>query len=162
MLGLQQWHLGAERAGSQPQKWTSASTTILSDSRPHRGVLRHALYLEGWSDGQTPRKSIWKVMLEKAAVTGRCCSSLGSVTSELPFIQMLTLHDACLVYTAEDSGRFLMIYHSLRSHNPVLTLWLLLGFASPTKYLFCVTQGEKPIRRMKIGLMCLQKMSKQH
>lgn len=38
---------------------------------------------------------------------------------ELPFIQMLTPHDVCLVYTAEDSGRFLMIYHSLRSHNPV-------------------------------------------
>lgn len=57
---------------------------------------------------------------------------------ELPFIQMLRLHDACLVYTAEDSGRFMMIYHSLRSHNPGLTPWLLLGFASPTKYFLCV------------------------
>lgn len=60
------------------------------------------------------------------------------IGGELSLIQMLTLHDACLVYRVEDSGRFLMIYHSLRSHNPVLTLWLLLGFASPTKYFVCV------------------------
>lgn len=52
---------------------------------------------------------------------------------ELPFIQTLTPRHVCLLYTAEDSGRFLMIYESLRSHNPVLTLWLLPGFASPPK-----------------------------
>lgn len=64
--------------------------------------------------------------------------------AELPFIQMLTLHDACLVHIAEDCGKFLMIYHSLRSHNPVLTLWLLLGFASPTKYFFvCVCNSRE-------------------
>lgn len=41
------------------------------------------------------------------------------------------MHALCLVFTVEYSERFLMIYVSLRSHNPALTLWLLLGFASP-------------------------------
>lgn len=50
---------------------------------------------------------------------------------ELPFIQMLTC--ALFVWFSRWSTPrdFLMIYVSLRSHNPVLTLWLLPGFASP-------------------------------
>ena len=44
----------------------------------------------------------------------------------------------CLVFTVEYSEGFLMIYVSLRSHNPVLTLWLLPGFASPPNIFFFV------------------------
>lgn len=72
------------------------------------------------------------------------------------------MHALCLVLNVEYSERFLMIYVSLRSHNPLLTLWLLPGFASPPNIFFGDIQEGKPIRWMKIGLMCLQKISKQH
>lgn len=80
---------------------------------------------------------------------------------KLPFIQILTCMLFCLVLTAGISGRYLMIYRSLRFLSPALTLWLLLGFASPPN-IFCGIQQGEPIRWMKIGLMCLLKISKQH
>lgn len=50
---------------------------------------------------------------------------------KLPFIQILTCMLFCPGLTAGISGRYQMIYCSLRSLSPALTLWLLLGFASP-------------------------------
>lgn len=80
---------------------------------------------------------------------------------KLPFIQILTCMLFCPGLTVGISGRYLMMYRSLRSLSPALTLWLLLGFASPPN-IFCGIQQGEPIRWMKIGLMCLQKISKQH
>lgn len=63
---------------------------------------------------------------------------------ELPFIQMLMLHDACLVYTAEDSGRFLMTYHSLRSQpcsNPVVVAGVCITYKIYI-YFLCNSRGE--------------------
>lgn len=49
---------------------------------------------------------------------------------ELPFIQMLT-RSLVVCYSQWSTQRFLMIFVSLRSPNHVLTLRLLLAFASP-------------------------------
>lgn len=155
----------------QTQNWASTSITILSKSQPHRGgaqtsplpwklkqpMGKHHGSRSGGSPaggGNGYRSTLLFVIRDKHAV-------------ELPFIQMLPPRDVCLVYTAEDSGRFLMIYRSLRSHNsssdPVavarVCITSKISFFPP---FFCVTQGGRTIRRMKIGLMCLQKMSKQH
>lgn len=79
---------------------------------------------------------------------------------ELPFIQILT----CTLLSGIHSGVLWEIFDDIsfsEISQPCFDPVVVAGVCITSKY-FCETQQGKPIRWMKIGLMCLQKISKQH
>lgn len=141
------------------QRWISSSD--FSDAAPPALVFLSSLW-EGLDNTLSPEVK-WPLGKKQK---GFHCSAVGGDVYELcffviydrlrvdlPFIQMLT----CFVWYSQWNTRrdFLMIYVCQRSRNsPVMTL--VVAGVCITKY-FCEIQKGKPIRWMKIGLMCLQK-----
>lgn len=141
-LGLQRsppeskaWCPGWEKQ-SGPQRWASASPA--SHTKPP--TLRFSPSLWGgfgepwkvkWPLGRNQKK-LWQLLRRKRPwldVVFLC--DPWRALCWIAFHSNAHTHALCLVFAVEYSERFLMIYVSLRSHSPVLTLWLLLGFASP-------------------------------
>lgn len=97
------------------------------------GGLSRALRLEKceWPLGKNKKALTALMLLEPIA---RCCYSLRSMTSTVVnYTSFKCSHARSLSGT--HSGVFWEVFDALclclRYHNPVLTLWLLLGFASP-------------------------------
>lgn len=136
---------------------------LYSDSQPHCGVGFLGEPSASKSEITTGQKQ--KGPDSSNAVGGNSSMFFFFAThdkrcAELPFIQMLTCtHTLCPLRRA--LAEISMIFVSMRSYNPVLTQWLLLGLASPPNIFVKFKRGNLSDGWRLYWCVC-RKIRKQH